>query len=41
MFETAPYCADNDTVQGIIDLATLQKVSLQKEVEKYCQERGI
>lgn len=41
MFETESHCRKATVVEEIMDLVRLQKVSLQKDVDKYCQERGV
>lgn len=41
MFETESHCRKVAVVQDIMDLVKLQKDSLQKDVDKYCQERGV
>jgi indoleamine 2,3-dioxygenase len=41
MFETQSHCRRVALVEDIMDLVKLQKDSLQKDVDKYCQERGV
>jgi hypothetical protein len=41
MFEAGSSCAKNVTVEGILGLATVQRDTLRKEVEKYCKERSL
>lgn len=41
MFETESHCRKVAVVEDIMDLVRLQKDSLQKDVDKYCQERGV
>jgi indoleamine 2,3-dioxygenase len=40
MMEVKSFCGDEPEVDGIMGLAELQKVTLGKEVERYCRERG-
>jgi hypothetical protein len=41
MFVTESHCRKAAVVEDIMDLVKLQKESLQKDVDKYCQERGV
>lgn len=41
MVEAKSCCRKVAVVEDIMDLVKLQKESLQKDVDKYCQERGV
>jgi indoleamine 2,3-dioxygenase len=41
MVEAQFHCRKVTVVENIMDLVKLQKDSLQKDVDKYCQERGV
>jgi hypothetical protein len=41
MLEIEPLCFKMAEIEDIMDLVQLQSVSLQKDVERYCEERGV
>jgi hypothetical protein len=41
MMTVSLHCSKEPGVDGIIDLANVQSSTLQKEVERYCDERGV
>jgi indoleamine 2,3-dioxygenase len=41
MAETFEYCRSINGVDDIMENANLQRETLQKEVAKYCGERGV
>lgn len=41
MVELEPLCLKTAEIEEIVDLAKLQSVSLKKDVERYCEERGV
>lgn len=38
MTETESYCKPTIEVEGIMDLVRLQKLTLKKDVDRYCSE---
>lgn len=41
MAETWEYCKDVKGISGLMDAANVQRETLQREVAKYCGERGV
>jgi hypothetical protein len=41
MLVVEPLCSKFGDAEEIMDLVRLQKLSLQKDVERYCQEREV
>jgi hypothetical protein len=41
MMETQKFCEHESGVEDIIDLVEVQSKTLQKEVEKYCEEQEV
>ena len=41
MVDTAGYCSSIHGVSDIMDTVNLQRETLNKEVSKYCGERGV
>ena len=41
MIEVEEFCSKIETIEEIMEIVRRQRVTLQKDVERYCEERGV